>query len=90
MSDEPASSATRGDTSSDNGTADSHRQSSHASARNAAVERRQRNRRLFNKKREAFLADLMRDVDILVYAELSAVYYMEYVWPSFRSKEYIG
>jgi len=43
----------------------------------AVRERRQRNRKLFNKKREAFLADLMRNVDILIYAELSTVYYME-------------
>lgn len=39
--------------------------------------RRERNRRAFNKKRETFLADLMRNVDILVYAELSTIYYME-------------
>ena len=46
--------------------------------RGTIEDRRKRNRRLFNKKREAFLADLMRTIDILVYAELSTIYYMEY------------
>lgn len=41
-------------------------------------ERSQRNKALFNKKREAFLQDLIRNLDLLVYAQLSAVYYMEY------------
>jgi len=40
-------------------------------------DRRSRNRRAFNKKRESFLADLMRSIDMLVYAELSAIYYMD-------------
>lgn len=41
-------------------------------------ERLQRNKATFNKKRDAFLQDLQRNIDLLIYAELSAVYYMEY------------
>lgn len=41
-------------------------------------ERLQRNKATFNKKRDAFLQDLLRNIDLLIYAELSAVYYMEY------------
>jgi len=36
-----------------------------------------RNKATFNKKRDAFLQDLLRNIDLLIYAELSAVYYME-------------
>jgi len=43
------------------------------------AERREKNRQMFNKKRGELLDDLLRGLDILVYAELSAVYYMEYV-----------
>jgi len=76
MSDEPSSSTAAHQTTSDNLTRNESRA---GNGRDAAHERRQRNKRLFNKKREAFLADLMRNVDILIYAELSAIYYMEYV-----------
>lgn len=34
---------------------------------------------MFNKKRGQLLDHLVKDLDMLVYAELSAVYYMEYV-----------
>jgi len=44
----------------------------------APQERRKRNRLLFNKKREYFLKDFSRSIDILIYAELAAIYYMEY------------
>ncbi|KAG9641593.1 DUF1746-domain-containing protein, partial [Aureobasidium melanogenum] len=40
-------------------------------------ERLQRNKATFNKKRDAFLQDLLRNIDLLIYAELSAVYYMD-------------
>lgn len=40
-------------------------------------ERRKKNRQMFNKKRGELLDDLLRSLDILVYAELSAIYYME-------------
>ncbi len=43
------------------------------------AKKRTRNRQLFNKKRGELLDDLLRSVDILVYAELSTIYYMEYV-----------
>jgi hypothetical protein len=36
-----------------------------------------RNKAAFNKKRDAFLQDLLRNIDLLIYAELSAIYYME-------------
>ena len=40
-------------------------------------ERVQRNKATFNKKRDAFLQDLVRNLDLLIYAQLSTVYYME-------------
>jgi len=79
MSDEPEPSTVTGSTNA-NASASSDNVEARRRHETAARERRQRNRRLFNKKREAFLGDLMRNVDILVYAELSAVYYMEYVF----------
>lgn len=41
-------------------------------------ERRKKNRRMFNRKRAELLDDLLRNMDILVYAQLSGIYYMEY------------
>lgn len=73
MNDEPSTSAT-----SDTGNA----RASGNDGSNRVIslqERRQRNRRMFNKKREAFLGDLMRNIDMLIYAELSTIYYMECV-----------
>lgn len=49
-----------------------------AALNRATRDRRQRNRLLFNKKREHFLKDYLRNLDVLIYAELAAVYYMEY------------
>ena len=43
------------------------------------AEKRKENRQLFNKKRGALLDDLLRNLDILVYAQLSVIYYMECV-----------
>ncbi|THX43457.1 DUF1746-domain-containing protein [Aureobasidium pullulans] len=40
-------------------------------------ERVQRNKATFNKKRDAFLQDLVRNLDLLIYAQLSTVYYMD-------------
>ena len=40
-------------------------------------DRVKRNKATFNKKRDFFLQDLLRNLDLLIYAELSAVYYME-------------
>lgn len=34
---------------------------------------------MFSRKRGELLDDVLRNLDILVYAELSTVYYMEYV-----------
>ena len=39
--------------------------------------RRKKNRENFNKRRGELLDDLLRNIDLLVYAELSAIYYME-------------
>jgi hypothetical protein len=39
--------------------------------------RRKENRDMFNKKRGQLLDDLIYNLDILVYAQLSAIYYME-------------
>lgn len=41
-------------------------------------ERKKKNRENFNKRRGELLDDLIRGVDLLVYAELSTIYYMEY------------
>lgn len=49
-----------------------------AATNGATRDRRKRNRLLFNKKREHFLKDYLRNLDVLIYAELAAVYYMEY------------
>ena len=43
------------------------------------VERRKKSRQLFNRKRSERLDLLLADFDMLVYAELSIIYYMEYV-----------
>jgi hypothetical protein len=42
-------------------------------------ERRKNNRDMFNKKRVHLLDDLIYNLDLLVYAQLSAIYYMESV-----------
>ena len=42
------------------------------------AERKKKNRQLFNRKRGDLLDDVIRNLDILLYAELSAIYYMEY------------
>ena len=41
------------------------------------AERRKKNRQMFNRKRGDLLDDLLRNLDILVYAELSTIYYMD-------------
>lgn len=38
---------------------------------------RKKNREMFNKKRVFLLDDLLYNLDVLVYAQLSAIYYME-------------
>lgn len=42
------------------------------------AERQRKNRQLFNKKHGDLLADLQRELDINIYAQLSIIYYMEY------------
>lgn len=42
------------------------------------AKKRKKNREMFNKKRGELLDDLLRSLDVLIYAELSAIYYMEY------------
>jgi len=39
--------------------------------------RRKENRDIFNRKRGQLLDDLIYNMDVLVYAQLSAIYYME-------------
>lgn len=41
---------------------------------------RRKNRENFQRKRADLLDDLLRNLDILVYAELSTIYYLEYVF----------
>ena len=43
------------------------------------AERRKKSRLLFNRKRGERLDDLLANLDMLIYAELSVIYYMEYV-----------
>lgn len=76
MNDEPTSSASA---------AYSHDQDGHVQSETAPTaaelaERRKSNRQMFNKKRGELLDDLLRNFDILVYAELSVIYYMEYAY----------
>ncbi len=46
----------------------------------------QRNKQVQRDQKAAFLDHLIRNVDIMIYAQLSVLYYMEYVrpQPSFR------
>jgi hypothetical protein len=41
------------------------------------AERRKKNRENFNRRRGDLLDDLLRNLDVLIYAELSTIYYME-------------
>ncbi|KAF2482363.1 hypothetical protein BDY17DRAFT_324650 [Neohortaea acidophila] len=41
------------------------------------AERRKKNRQTFNRKRGDLLDDLLRNLDLIIYAELSAIYYMD-------------
>ncbi|KAL9088726.1 MAG: hypothetical protein Q9165_006035 [Trypethelium subeluteriae] len=38
---------------------------------------RERNKRMFNRKKAEFLDDMLRSLDLMIYAELSTVYYMD-------------
>lgn len=49
----------------------------YSAARVAA--RRKKNREMFNRKRVELLDDLILNLDMLIYAELSTIYYMELV-----------
>ena len=44
----------------------------------SAAEKRKKNRQMFNRKRGELLDVELTNLDILVYAELSVIYYMEY------------
>ncbi|KAM0712442.1 hypothetical protein Q7P37_011538 [Cladosporium fusiforme] len=74
MNDEPASSSSRvaNELPPDNAL-------QHDEAPTAAQikERRKKNREMFNKKRGQLLDDLLYNLDVLVYAQLSAIYYMD-------------
>lgn len=50
------------------------------------AERRKKSRQLFNRKRGERLDDLLANLDMLVYAELSVIYYLEYA----RSRAHDG
>ncbi|KAL1311093.1 hypothetical protein AAFC00_001300 [Neodothiora populina] len=73
MNHEPQNSAT---TTRDDGGENVLSGDSHMSARTTR-ERRKKNRLLFNKKRAHFLKDHLRNLDLLIYAELAAIYYMD-------------
>lgn len=79
MNDEPASSAAAAASSSRiafDAPTDSAQQDGAPTA-SQIQERRKKNREMFNKKRGQLLDDLIYNVDMLVYAQLSAIYYME-------------
>ncbi|KAL2358101.1 hypothetical protein BJ546DRAFT_199017 [Cryomyces antarcticus] len=78
MSDEPPVSAANHSQHVGEGTGEEHAADGGTQAA-ASLRRsmRAQNRRLFNKKKVEFLDDILRNFDILVYAELSAVYYMD-------------
>nr|POE48344.1 hypothetical protein CFP56_73911 [Quercus suber] len=69
MNDEPSSSAAA---------ASVHDGESHHPSATDFLERRREHRSRFNRKRGELLNDLLQSLDILVYAELSCIYYMEY------------
>lgn len=43
------------------------------------AKKRRKDRENFQRRRADLLDDLLRNLDILIYAELSTIYYMEYV-----------
>ncbi|KAF2717410.1 DUF1746-domain-containing protein [Polychaeton citri CBS 116435] len=72
MNDEPSSSS--------NSTATPYYNHNNDSARLSPAqiaEQRKKNGKLFNRKRSDLLEDLIRNVDILIFAELSTLYYMD-------------
>ena len=73
MNDEPASSSSGAHGNHD---LDDHPQEAAPTAAELA-ERRKKNRQMFNRKRGDLLDDLLRNLDILIYAELSTIYYMD-------------
>lgn len=75
MNDEPASSAsTATPLAPPNHTEDG---ASIPSTAAEVAERRKKNRENFNRRRGDLLDDLLKNLDMLVYAELSTIYYME-------------
>lgn len=76
MNDEPSSSSSRAhDTNLHNVDLDSAQEAPPTAAQLAG--RRKKNRQMFNRKRGELLDDLLRNLDILVYAELSTIYYLD-------------
>ena len=66
------------------------REPSHGATSPSAAQKRKRNRQMFNRKRGELLDVELTNLDVLIYAELSAIYYMEYFHPpppnTFHSK----
>lgn len=77
MNDEPSSSASAAAYPSDDTEQDGLALPGKAPTPAEMAQRRKKNRENFNRRRVELLDDLLRSIDILVYAELSAVYYME-------------
>ena len=76
MSDEPSSSAAQ--TAAVPPTvADGDEQSNPVPTAGELAARRKNNRETFNRKRGDLLDDVLRNLDILIYAELSTIYYLE-------------
>lgn len=80
MNDEPASSAAAASSSrvANELPTDDARQDGEPTPAQVDAQRK-KNREMFNKKRVFLLDDLLYNLDVLVYAQLSAIYYMEWV-----------
>lgn len=75
MSDEPSSSTAA--SSANPNDADVSTRPGIVPAEDELKARRKRNSQMVSRKRSELLSDLLTGVDVLVYAELSVVYYME-------------
>lgn len=69
MNDEPSASSSR--------IASTHNEQDVPPTAAQLAERRKHNRQQFNRKRSQLLDDLIHNLDLLIYAELSAIYYLD-------------
>ena len=77
MNDEPASSSAANQSANEDAPATRSSERNADSSASRVRKHRERNKRMFNRKRAELLDDLLRGLDLMIYAELSAIYYME-------------